>query len=214
MFWDFGQPRSILYPEKSILYPQKSFLYPKKSFLSPKKKFSVSPKKFSVSQNKFFVSHKKFFVSHKKFFVSQKKDFVSPKKFFVSHNEHHLRGTLYPKKSTLYPKKSGTLVGTRIHPEQLGRRLWISQTTSSQRFWKVSMVHFPSLGKTLGLRPNDQSCHHETWLHLPFVDWNNKWSNQAYHNGNIHFKERPAGSSFGTRKRNISNVMSDHSLSS
>ena len=68
--------------------------------------------------------------------------------------------------------------------------------------------------KALGLRPNDQSCHHETWLHLHFVDWNNKWSHQAYYNGNIRLKERPAGSSFGTQKRNISEVMSDHSLSS
>ena len=23
-------------------------------------------------------------------------------------------------------------------------------------------------GRTLGLRPTDQSCHHETWLHLDF----------------------------------------------
>ena len=69
--------------------------------------------------------------------------------------------------------------------------------------------------KAFGLRQNDQSCHHETWLHLYFVDWNNKWSNQAYNNGNIRFKERPSGSSFGTqKKRNISEVMSDHSLSS
>ena len=27
--------------------------------------------------------------------------------------------------------------------------------------------------KTLALRPTDQSCHHETWLHLDFVDWRN-----------------------------------------
>ena len=49
--------------------------------------------------------------------------------------------------------------------------------------------------KTLGLRPNDQECHHETWLHLHFVDWGNKWSNQAYCNGNIRLKEQP-----GTQK--------------
>ena len=33
--------------------------------------------------------------------------------------------------------------------------------------------------KTLGLRPNDQSCHHETWLHVDFVDWSNSWSKQS-----------------------------------
>ena len=46
------------------------------------------------------------------------------------------------------------------------------------------------------------------------TDWNNKWSNQAFYNGNIRFKERLADSSYGTQKRNIIEVMSDHSLSS
>ena len=67
----------------------------------------------------------------------------------------------------------------------------------SQRFRKVSehgAVSIPR--KALGLRPNDQSCHHGTWLHLHFVDWNNKWSHQAYYNGNIRLKERPAGRRF------------------
>ena len=87
--------------------------------------------------------------------------------------------------------------------------------TSLKRFWKVSKhgaFSFPR--KDLGPRPNDQSCHHETWLHLHFVDWNNKWSHQAHHNGNIRLKERPASSGYGTQKRHISEVMSDHSLSS
>ena len=78
---------------------------------------------------------------------------------------------------------------------------------ASQRFWKVSKHGAFSIPrKALGLRPNDQSCHHETWLHLHFVDWNNKSIHQAYFNGNIRLKERPAGSSFGTQKRNISEV--------
>ena len=68
--------------------------------------------------------------------------------------------------------------------------------------------------KTLGLRPTDQSCHHETWLHLDFVDWSNKWSNQDDYDGNIHLKERAAYYSYGTPKRLVSEVMSDHSLSS
>ena len=68
---------------------------------------------------------------------------------------------------------------------------------ASQRFWKVSKHGAFSIPrKALGLRPNDQSCHHETWLHLHFVDWNNKSINQSYYNGNIRLKERPAGSSF------------------
>ena len=66
----------------------------------------------------------------------------------------------------------------------------------SQRFWKVSKHGaFSLLRKALGLRPNDQSCHHETWIHLHFVDLNSNWSKQAYYNGNIRLKEGPTDSS-------------------
>ena len=65
----------------------------------------------------------------------------------------------------------------------------------SQRFWKVSKHGAFSIPRqALGLRPNDQSCHHETWLHLHFVDWNNKWFYQVHYNGDIRLKERPASS--------------------
>ena len=44
----------------------------------------------------------------------------------------------------------------------------------SQRFWKVRMHGAFSIPRKVpGLRPNDQSSHHETWLHLDFVDWRN-----------------------------------------
>ena len=33
-----------------------------------------------------------------------------------------------------------------------------------------SMVDFPFLYEALGIRTKDQSCHHEVWLHLDFVD--------------------------------------------
>ena len=47
----------------------------------------------------------------------------------------------------------------------------------SQRSWKVNKHGAVSIPrKTLGLRPNDQSCHRETWLHLVFDDWSNTWS--------------------------------------
>ena len=78
----------------------------------------------------------------------------------------------------------------------------------SQKFWKVSKRGAFSIPRqALGLRSSEQSCHHETWLHLHFVDWNDKWSWQAHYNGNIRLKERP-------RKRHISEILSDHSLSS
>ena len=68
--------------------------------------------------------------------------------------------------------------------------------------------------KTLGLRPNDQSCHHETWLHLDFVDWRNSWVPQSEHGRHISLKERPAACHRGQQKRRISEIMSDQSLSS
>ena len=85
----------------------------------------------------------------------------------------------------------------------------------SDRFWKVR-THgaFSIPRRTLGLRPTDQSCHHETWLHLDFVGWSNTWSKQGDHDRHISLKERPAACSYGHRKRRISEVMSDHSLSS
>ena len=87
---------------------------------------------------------------------------------------------------------------------------FLNPSPGSQRFWKVSNHGaFSILRNALGLRPNDQSCHHETCLHSHFVDWNNKWSHQVYCNWNIRLLERPAGSTCGTQKRNISEVMSD-----
>ena len=65
----------------------------------------------------------------------------------------------------------------------------------SQKFWKVSKHGAFSIPRqALGLRANNQSCHHETWLHFHFVDWSNQWNHQAHHNGNIRLKERPASS--------------------
>ena len=85
----------------------------------------------------------------------------------------------------------------------------------SHRFWKVNKHGAFSVPRqALGLRSSDQSCHHETWLHLHFADWSNQWNHQAHYNGNIRFKERPASSGNRAPKRNISEVLSDHSLSS
>ena len=76
------------------------------------------------------------------------------------------------------------------------------------------MVPFSILRQTLGLRPSDQSCHHETWLLCISSIGITKWNHQAHYNGNIRLKERPASSGYGAQKRNISEVLSDHSLSS
>ena len=62
--------------------------------------------------------------------------------------------------------------------------------------------------KTLGPLPIDQSCHHETWLHLDLVDWRNTQSQHDEHDDEFSSKN------VLRQKRRISEVMSDHSLSS
>ena len=85
----------------------------------------------------------------------------------------------------------------------------------SDRYWKVRMHGAFSIPrKALGLRPNDESCHHETWLHLDFVDWRNTQSQHDEHDRRIFRRERPAACSYGHQKRRKIEVMSDHSLSS
>ena len=72
----------------------------------------------------------------------------------------------------------------------------------------ISMMHFPFHGKRLVYVPQIKVA----WLHLDFVDWNNRWS--KHDDQHISLKERPADYSYGTPKRRVSEVMSDHSLSS
>ena len=80
-------------------------------------------------------------------------------------------------------------------------------------FWKVNKHGaFFHTSSSSWSRSSDQSCNHETWLHLHFVDLNNKWNHQAHYNGNIRLKERPASSGHGAQKRHIIDVLSDHSL--
>ena len=58
---------------------------------------------------------------------------------------------------------SSTIVVTWIHSRQLGRRLRISQTTWLSTFLENQHGALSIPRKTLGLRPSDHSCHHETW---------------------------------------------------
>ena len=49
-------------------------------------------------------------------------------------------------------------------------RVGFLKPPESDRQWKVRLHGaFSILRDVLGLRPNDQSCHHEAWLHLDFV---------------------------------------------
>ena len=90
-----------------------------------------------------------------------------------------------------------TTVGTWIHSGHWGRRLWISQTAESlgsQRCWKVNKHgSFSIPRKSFGPRHTDQSWHHETWLHLDFVDWSTTWSRQNTYEPRISLEERARG---------------------
>ena len=52
-----------------------------------------------------------------------------------------------------------------------------------------------------GLRPTDQSCHHETWLHLDFVEWQDVQSQREKYNRKILSKERPAPYHYCNQKK-------------
>ena len=107
------------------------------------------------------------------------------------------------------------LWGPGTIPNNWGDVCGFLKPPGSQRFWKVNKHGAFSLPRqALGLRANDQSCHHETWLHLHFVDWSNQWNHQARYNGNIRLTERPTNSGNRAPKRHICEVLSDHSLSS
>ena len=93
------------------------------------------------------------------------------------------------------PPAPTPLWGPRSIPNNWADVCGFLKPPDSQRFWKVNKHGVFSIPRqALGLRPSDQSCHHVTWLHLHFVDWNNKWNHQTHYNGNICLKERPASS--------------------
>ena len=78
----------------------------------------------------------------------------------------------------------------------------------------IGMVHSPSHGRRMVYVPPINVAITKTWLHLDFVDSNNRWSKHDDYDRHTSIKERPANYSYGTPKRRISEVMSDHSLSS
>ena len=66
----------------------------------------------------------------------------------------------------------------------------------------------------LGLRPNDQSCHQEAWLHLDFVGRHDFQPQREKPCRRILLKERSSTNHYGRKSGRISEIMSDHSLSS
>ena len=73
------------------------------------------------------------------------------------------------------------LWGPRSIPDNWADVCGFFKLPGSQQCWKVDKHGAFSIPrKSLGLRPTDQSCHHETWLHLDFVDWS-RTTNQRDH---------------------------------
>ena len=68
--------------------------------------------------------------------------------------------------------------------------------------------------RALGIRPTDQRCHHEAWLHLDFVGWHDVQNQRDKHDQRILLKERSSPYHYGKKIGRISDIMSDHSLSS
>ena len=80
--------------------------------------------------------------------------------------------------------------------------------------WKVPQHGaFSTPHEALSIRQTDQSCHHEAWLHLDFVEWRSEQSHHERHDRRILLKERSAPYHFSKQQGHISDVVSDHSLS-
>ena len=49
----------------------------------------------------------------------------------------------------------------------------------------------------LGIRPTDQNCHHEAWIHLDFVEWRDEQPHREKHDRRILLKERSVPYHYG-----------------
>ena len=85
----------------------------------------------------------------------------------------------------------------------------------SDKQWKVRLHGaFSILREVLGLRPNDQSCQHEAWLHLDFVGRHDFQPQREKPSQKILLKEPSSPYHYGRKSGRITEIMSDHSLSS
>ena len=85
----------------------------------------------------------------------------------------------------------------------------------SDERWKVRQHGAFSIPhEAPGIRQTDQSCHHQVWLHLDFVEWRSAQSHLEEHDRRILLKERSAPYHYGKQKGHVSDITSNHSLSS
>ena len=66
---------------------------------------------------------------------------------------------------------------------------------------------FSILHEALAIRPTDQSCHHEAWLHLDFVEWRDEQPHREKRDRRILLKERFAPYHHENQKGHISDVV-------
>ena len=78
----------------------------------------------------------------------------------------------------------------------------------------VSMEPFSILHEALGIRSKDQSCHHEVWLHLDFVDHHSSNEPRERHEQRLLLKERSAPYQHSNERCKTDEDESDLSLSS
>ena len=70
---------------------------------------------------------------------------------------------------------------------------------SNERWTVRQHGAFPILHEALGIRPTDQSCHHEVWLHLDFVERTSQ-SHHERHERRLLLKERSAPYHYSKQK--------------
>ena len=68
--------------------------------------------------------------------------------------------------------------------------------------------------EALGIRQTDQSCHHEVWLHMDFVEQHEGHVHRERHERRLLLKERSASYKYNDKRYKASEDASDHSLSS
>ena len=79
--------------------------------------------------------------------------------------------------------------------------------------WRVRQHGaFPIHHEALGIRQTDQSCHHEAWLHMDFVDQHNSHARERHER--LLLNERSAPYHYSKQRYKVGEDASDHSLSS
>ena len=89
------------------------------------------------------------------------------------------------------PPGSTPLWGPRAIPGKWGDVCGFLKHPDSDGQWQVRQHGAFSIPhEALGIRPTDQSCHHEAWLHFHFVGWRDEQPHREKHDRRILLKER------------------------